>query len=47
MRIGEVAQQLGVSTSTVRNYSRSGRLSYTIHQVTKERCYKQEDVDAL
>lgn len=47
MRIGEVAQQVGVSTDTVRFYERSGWLPRATRQDNAYRDYSPADVEHL
>jgi DNA-binding transcriptional MerR regulator len=47
MRIGELAQQVGVSTDTVRFYERSGWLPRAARQGNAYRDYAQADVEHL
>ncbi len=47
MRIGELAQQVGVSTDTVRYYERSGRLPRASRRDNAYREYRDADVEHL
>ena len=47
MRIGELAQRLGVSTDTVRFYERAGWLPSAPRQDNGYRDYREEDVEHL
>lgn len=46
MRVGEVARQLGVSTSAVRNYTNQGLIEHSTNPAG-QRTYTQEQVDAF
>jgi DNA-binding transcriptional MerR regulator len=47
MRIGELAQQVGVSTDTIRFYERSGWLPRASRQENRYREYGEQDVEHL
>lgn len=47
LRVGEAAAYLSVTTETLRNWDKSGRLVPTRHPVTGYRYYRQEDLDAF
>lgn len=45
LRVGEAAECLGVTTETLRNWDKSGKLVATRHPVTGYRYYRQLDLD--
>lgn len=47
MRVGEAAKYLGVSSKTLRNWDRSGRLPAKRNPMTRYRYYRKEDLDKL
>ena len=47
LRIGEAADDLGVSAKTLRNWDESGKLHPIRHPVTGYRYYRQESLDAF
>lgn len=42
--VGEAAEFLGVSASTLRNWDRAGRLSAVRHPINRYRLYRREDL---
>ena len=47
LTIGQAAERLGISRSTLRNWDRSGRLIPRRHPLTKFRLYKLEELEQL
>jgi excisionase family DNA binding protein len=47
MTVGEAAEFLGVSASTLRNWDRAGRLVAIRHPVNGYRLYRKKDLAAL
>ncbi|WP_231612386.1 MerR family transcriptional regulator [Novipirellula galeiformis] len=47
LRVGEAAEYLSVTTETLRNWDKSGRLVPTRHPVTGYRYYRQADLEAF
>lgn len=47
MRVGAAAKLLGVSSETLRNWDKSGRLVPTRHPVTGYRYYRRQDLDSF
>ncbi|WP_442509350.1 MerR family transcriptional regulator [Novipirellula sp. SH528] len=47
LRVGEAAEYLSVTSETLRNWDKSGRLVPTRHPVTGYRYYRREDLDAF
>ena len=47
MRVGEAANYLGVSASTLRNWDRSGKLNPTRHPINKYRLYNIRDLNRV
>ena len=47
LRVGQAAKFLGVSSETLRNWDKSGRLVPTRHPVTGYRYYRQQDLEAF
>lgn len=47
LTVGEAAEILGVSISTLRNWDRAGRLRATRHPINQYRLYKRSELDAL
>jgi MerR family transcriptional regulator, copper efflux regulator len=45
--VGEAAGFLGVSTTTLRNWDRSGKLKAYRHPINGYRLYRREDLEAL
>lgn len=47
MRVGVAAKYIGVSSGTLRNWHKTGRLVPTAHPVTGYRYYRREDLEAF
>lgn len=47
LRVGQAAKFLSVSSETLRNWDRSGRLVPTRHPVTGYRYYRRQDLEAF
>ena len=47
LTVGEAASFLGVSTTTLRNWDRSGKLKAHRHPINGYRLYRREDLEAL
>ena len=47
LTVSEAAKTLGVSSSTLRNWDRSGKLKARRHPVNGYRLYKRADLEAL
>lgn len=47
LTVGEAAEQLGVSRSTLRNWDRTGKLKPYRHPVNGYRLYLHEELDRL
>ena len=47
LRIKEAAEYLGVSTNTLRNWGRSGKIPERRHPANGYRLYSREELDAL
>lgn len=47
LTVGEAAEQLGVSRSTLRNWDKAGKLKPYRHPVNGYRLYLREDLDRL
>ena len=47
LRVGAAARFLGVSSETLRNWDKSGRLIPMRHPVTGYRYYRQQDLEAF
>ena len=47
LNVGEAAALLGVSSSTLRNWDKAGKLRALRHPVNGYRLYRREELDAL
>ena len=47
LTVGEAAETLGVSRSTLRNWDRAGKLSAYRHPVNGYRLYSRKDIEGL
>ena len=47
LRISDAAEYLGVSTSTLRNWEKAGKVVAYRHPVNDYRLFRREDLDAL
>ena len=47
MTVGEAAETLGVSRSTLRNWDKAGKLKPYRHPVNRYRLYSRKELDAL
>lgn len=47
LTVGEAAELLGVSPSTLRNWDREGKLKATRHPVNGYRLYRRDDLEQL
>jgi len=47
LTVGAAASFLGVSTTTLRNWDRSGKLKAHRHPINGYRLYRREDLEAL
>ena len=47
LQVGKAAEYLSVTSETLRNWDKSGRLVPTRHPVTRYRYYRKEDLDAF
>ena len=47
LQIKEAAEYLGVTSATLRNWEKRGKLSTFRHPINRYRLYKKEDLDAL
>ena len=47
LTVGQAAESLGVSTSTLRNWDRAGKLKAGRNPMNGYRLYRREDVEAL
>lgn len=47
LQIKEVAEFLGVTSATLRNWERLGKLASHRHPLNRYRLYKREDLEAL
>lgn len=47
LMIGEAAELCGVTTETLRNWDRSGRLVPNRHPITGYRYYRREEIEAF
>lgn len=47
LQIKQAAKFLGVSTNTLRNWERSGKLASHRHPLNRYRLYKKEDLEAF
>ncbi len=47
LTVGEAADILGVSRSTLRNWDRSGKLKAYRHPINRYRLYRREDLEHL
>ena len=47
LTVGEAAQMLGVTSSTMRNWDRAGKLKPVRHPVNGYRLYKRIDLESL
>lgn len=47
VRVGEAASILGVTTKTLRNWDRAGKLKARRHPVNRYRIYLRQELDAL
>jgi MerR family transcriptional regulator, copper efflux regulator len=47
LTVGEAAEYLGVSASTLRNWDRAGKVRATRHPVNAYRLYRKEELENL
>ena len=47
LTVGEAAEFLGVSPSTLRNWDRAGKVKATRHPVNRYRLYRREQLERL
>lgn len=47
LTVGEAAETLGVSRSTLRNWDKAGKLKAYRHPLNKYRLYKRSELEAL
>ena len=47
MTVGEAAAELGVTTATLRNWDRAGKLKARRHPINRYRIYRARDILAL
>jgi excisionase family DNA binding protein len=47
LTVAEAASVLGVSTSTLRNWDRSGKLKARRHPINRYRLYRRSDLEAI
>lgn len=47
LTVGEAAEQLGVTTTTLRNWDKTGKLTPHRHPINGYRLYAETDIEAL